>query len=618
MSLTASLYIEAVEGKGEDAPPLLLSNAAAVFDGLGGAGAAPLHLADGRTVTNAYAGSRVARSALLRTLQDMGGEQARWADWQPAELAQRAGAALVGALDAYHASLGRPRSPLSSALVLPTTMACALIDEEPGGAAQLTALWAGDSRVYVLDGDGVHQVSRDDQADDRDYRAQLQMDAPMTNKVNLSAPFHVNARRVALRTPCAVVTCSDGCCMYFGQPLRLEYRWLAAFGKAQHPDEAAALLRDYYEKTSQDDCSLTVHVLADGYEQFREMIAARRAAFAQQYGEAMAGGAALGQARAALAEADRALRDAEAASAQARAALHDACAQAARTAWIETIDVWGGAARRPDPRDRLPAGWHGCSGERAARALRAAERLGRCNDWLAHGGSMDGGVPGDAGVSSGRAPQGFEQVERAEAELRAARVARDRAVAALDEQSEKARRELDRAWAAYKPGYECYFGEPAVRVAQQPPTAGARGVRAPGVAPVRNSAEAPAPTVRAREAVRTPAPTCPTEPADRAGGDAESPAPESAVSPTPVGVPGERAGEPTPAPDPAGPIGPAAPVSPDPAPAPVCVPAAAVPFVRASVSVRLSTPGHIAPSAPFVPDPASPYARPTRRFPWSR
>ncbi len=290
----ATLYIEAVAGCGEDAPPLAGPRFGGVFDGLGGAGAAPLRLADGRVVTNAYVASRVARSAAAEFFE------ASWAGAQgdppqayaygPAKaggeplvgFATRLHRAVFGALDGYYERAGCPRSAVSSAVVLPTTLACAVL-EERGDAVLATALWAGDSRVYALDADGLHQVSEDDQAGEADYFDNLRMDAPMSNKVNLSEPFYLSARTVVLRAPCAVICCTDGCHMYFRHPLGLELQLLRSFCTAATLDEALASLEGHYRATAQDDCSMTVHVAADGYGRFREAARRRYGEFAAFY-----------------------------------------------------------------------------------------------------------------------------------------------------------------------------------------------------------------------------------------------------------------------------------------------------------------------------------------------
>lgn len=425
MAEISSLYIEAVDGCGEDAPPLVGDDIGAVFDGLGGAGAAPIRLADGRTVTNAYVASRIARTAVGRCFAPGGSGAALRASGEPlAVLASHVHHAVLELLDAYHLCAGRPVSRVSSSVVLPTTMACALM-EECGQAVRVTALWAGDSRVYALDAQGLHQISEDDQACRADYWENLRMDAPMSNKVNLSAPFYVNARTVELRRPCAVFTCTDGCHMYFPHPLDLERRWLLGFCRHETLDEAMRAQRERYLKVSQDDCSLTVHVFADEYAQFRAMAQRRYAQFVHAY---VAPPPSVEHVRVEVASGTEgpafgvapALADARTASA-AHAAVPDvrackrAVARAARAACRRTAPVHGRAKRRAS------SAW------RARRAAAEAARA-RAVVLVAH---VERAVPAAPGADA------------------ASFVA---ASAAQDER-----------WMAYKPSYEVFFCEPLVR-----------------------------------------------------------------------------------------------------------------------------------------------------------
>jgi serine/threonine protein phosphatase PrpC len=482
---TATLYLEAVEGHGEDAPPYVSPTAAAVFDGLGGAGASPLALPDGRTVTNAYAASRVACEAFAWLAEGgprPGGEQTAWADEDPASLAERFASGLYAELDAFYDGLGRPAPALSSCLVLPTTFAAALTDELDG-AVVLTALWAGDSRVYALDADGLHQVSQDDQARPCDYRDLLLMDAPMTNKLNLTQPFHVNARRVELRKPCAVLTCSDGCCMYFANPLQLESRLLCAFGR--HEDLPAALdyLRQRYAATAQDDCSLTAQVFADGgYGEFRALVARRFADFKRSYARLWDCDAACREARAARTRAARAAEDADGAAERAWGEAAAALGEAAACPWVYVAgssDAAAGRGRRPfgAVRHADPAY------ARAVEAQRSALAINRCLAWAGWGPAAPGEAadPGERPARVGApvcppvcaAPFAAHDAvhdlldqalscERARAE---ARGRRDAAVEAAARAEEDLRAAVDAYWGIYRFGYERHFVAPAVRAA---------------------------------------------------------------------------------------------------------------------------------------------------------
>jgi serine/threonine protein phosphatase PrpC len=60
-------------------------------------------------------------------------------------------------------------------------------------------LWAGDSRAYVFEPAGAHQLTTDDLRDPGDALANLRHDSVVSNAMSADTEFHVNYRRVQLR-----------------------------------------------------------------------------------------------------------------------------------------------------------------------------------------------------------------------------------------------------------------------------------------------------------------------------------------------------------------------------------------------------------------------------------
>ena len=73
--------------------------------------------------------------------------------------------------------------------------------------------WCGDSRGYILDGNGLHQVTVDD-VTVTDAMMNLREDAPMTNVASASRPYEIHRKQVQLSEPAVVFAATDGCFGY--------------------------------------------------------------------------------------------------------------------------------------------------------------------------------------------------------------------------------------------------------------------------------------------------------------------------------------------------------------------------------------------------------------------
>ncbi len=104
-------------------------------------------------------------------------------------------------------------SSFTGAYLLPATLTIALMDETELGVDVLY-LWAGDSRAYIWDKDGLAQVTEDQEKNE-----------VMTNLITLTKPFRVEGHFASFTKPCLIFNTSDG--IYksyaFESPLDLEY-----------------------------------------------------------------------------------------------------------------------------------------------------------------------------------------------------------------------------------------------------------------------------------------------------------------------------------------------------------------------------------------------------------
>ena len=93
--------------------------------------------------------------------------------------------------------------------------------------------WAGDSRCYMLDYNGLHQLTTDD-LDGQDAMSNLSNDGVMTNVINASTSFEVHNKKLSFDSPCILLTATDGCFGYLNSPMEFEYLLTDSLIKAKN------------------------------------------------------------------------------------------------------------------------------------------------------------------------------------------------------------------------------------------------------------------------------------------------------------------------------------------------------------------------------------------------
>lgn len=249
----------------EDAPPVATDRYAIVCDGLGGAGHTKHSLPDEEnpgTVTertSAYLGSRIVADRVERFFAE------HWEEWacsgETPEIGVYAGQLkeeLDRAIQDYVEKM-RIRIPVGKTIkIFPTTLASAVFLPCEDGL-RVAAIWAGDSRVYLLTpSKGLRLLS----LDDADGAAEsMNSGTVMTNCV-YAGSFFLNYCVYTLREPGLVFCCSDGCFDYLRSPLHLE--WLLLHTILDMPQEEGRepgeilgeSIRDGIYQTIRDDTTM--------------------------------------------------------------------------------------------------------------------------------------------------------------------------------------------------------------------------------------------------------------------------------------------------------------------------------------------------------------------------
>lgn len=146
-------------------------------------------------------------------------------------------------------------SKSSGMALLPTTVSLTLCVPREQSLNALF-IWAGDSRGYIWNADGLIQATADHEI------AEV-----MTNIVSLRAPFYISCKFMTLTQPCMVFNASDGCFDCFTAPIDFEYCLLDAMTRADSMDAFCASMQAFFVANSSDDSS-TLALGTYGYDDF--------------------------------------------------------------------------------------------------------------------------------------------------------------------------------------------------------------------------------------------------------------------------------------------------------------------------------------------------------------
>jgi serine/threonine protein phosphatase PrpC len=268
-----------IPDQGEDSDPILRDGPdlglLGVFDGMGGAGGTVYETPEGRR-TGAYLASRIARDVVEQRMLDL-----LEPDWHlnGKAAARNLQHSVQQALKQRLQELNPAPSSLRSRLIraLPTTMALvALQRTQPSGPTWAAhVFWAGDSRAYVFESRGASQLSTDDLRDPGDALANLRRDSVVSNAMSADTEFHINYRRVELRSPFLVVCATDGCFGYVHTPMHFEYLVLSHLLEARTTEAWSSALQAEIAAITGDDAAMSTLGVGADLKEFQTLFAPR-------------------------------------------------------------------------------------------------------------------------------------------------------------------------------------------------------------------------------------------------------------------------------------------------------------------------------------------------------
>lgn len=243
----------------EDAPPVSNIRYSVVCDGLGGAGSTKHKVNEAgiiATKTSGYLGSRVVADSVNGFYENNYGRLAdlifSYGDSTSFLLPviEELKNTIKESLSANMSALGiDPMLTRNKTLkIFPTTLASALYFQD-ADKLKILAIWAGDSRVYVLSPTkGLQMLSLDDAIN---ADVEMKSASEMTNCISAGNPFRLNYSLFEMDEPGIVFCCSDGCFDYLLSPLHFEWLLLQTILSCV-PDATSDTLGDVFATSVRD------------------------------------------------------------------------------------------------------------------------------------------------------------------------------------------------------------------------------------------------------------------------------------------------------------------------------------------------------------------------------
>ena len=260
-----------LQGQDQDAPPIATDKYIIVCDGLGGDGSSK-HAVDGNTEVlqkSAYLGSRKV-SGICNDFFEANYEALLNPLTIKSTLMQLKNTIKAELTDYFNQN---PKADNSKGgMVFPTTLAAAVF-KECSTHIELTAIWAGDSRLYLFDEEkGLQQLSKDDVTGEFD--ACFGKDCRMSNCISQDDDFFLNYSQYQLPKNSVIFVCTDGCFDFLSSPIHFELNILACLF---YSNKMNSSLETVFRKIKAgDDCTIAGAIFGFNEEELK-LIANRRA-----------------------------------------------------------------------------------------------------------------------------------------------------------------------------------------------------------------------------------------------------------------------------------------------------------------------------------------------------
>ena len=156
----------------------------------------------------------------------------------------------------------------ASVRILPSTAAVAIIKRSKKDESTVSAVWAGDSRVYILDSNGLAQLTVDD-TNVTDPMMNTYEDGVLQNILCSNKPVKLNYKTVKMNEPFVVFAATDGCFGYLSTPMEFEGVLLSTLLKAENAAQWESELADKISAVAGDDS--TVCLASYGYGNYASL-----------------------------------------------------------------------------------------------------------------------------------------------------------------------------------------------------------------------------------------------------------------------------------------------------------------------------------------------------------
>lgn len=152
----------------------------------------------------------------------------------------------------------------------PTTVSIAVAEELKNRSIKASFLWAGDSRGYFMDENGLCQLTQDDiETHGDDAFLNLREDGRLTNVANADTSFELHIRSIELNMPVILITATDGCFSYFKTPMEFENLLLETLMKSNTPQKWTAMINKCIKPIAGDDYTMALGLF--GFSDFEDV-----------------------------------------------------------------------------------------------------------------------------------------------------------------------------------------------------------------------------------------------------------------------------------------------------------------------------------------------------------